>query len=255
MSHNSNNQQQKQQQQQQQQQIFDIEHLLQLDTLEKELREAADIVQEWALERQTAKRSLEANHKGQMKQSELFYKKLVEREHELSKEAKELAEEMEQREKQLKQMEEEAMQARELAEGLPEQLEHLRVTVNEERETIEEVASTIEGAESKQTSQLKSLEEANYAFKSRLGLSFERRSEDDDLRFVFTLIDRFDMDREFSFNIKLDDSGRYVLVDCEPPVRDAQKFMRECNQSGGRELSKFVRRMRRAFVDLCEKGN
>ena len=106
--------------------IVDVDQLLQLDSLEKELKEASDIVQEWTTERLSAKRALKSQHDGAMKQSEQFYKKLVEREHELSSQAKELEEEKEEQEHKLKQMEEEAMQARELAADLPEQLEDLR---------------------------------------------------------------------------------------------------------------------------------
>jgi len=124
--------------------IVDVDQLLQLDNLEKELKEASDIVQEWTTERLSSKRALKSQHDGAMKQSEQFYKKLVEREHELSNQAKELEEEKEEQEHKLKQMEEEAMQARELAADLPEQLEDLRATVSEERRKTEEEAGAVE---------------------------------------------------------------------------------------------------------------
>ena len=125
--------------------IVDVDQLLQLDTLEKELKEASDIVQEWTTERLSAKRALKSQHDGAMKQSEQFYKKLVEREHQLSKQAKELEEDMEEQEHKLKQMEEEAMQARELASDLPEQLEDLRASG--ERGTKENGGGSRDGGE------------------------------------------------------------------------------------------------------------
>mmetsp|Transcript_8360 Transcript_8360/g.26765 ORF Transcript_8360/g.26765 Transcript_8360/m.26765 type:complete len:249 (-) Transcript_8360:244-990(-) len=233
--------------------IVDVDQLLQLDSLEKELKEASDIVQEWTTERLSAKRALKSQHDGAMKQSEQFYKKLVEREHELSNQAKELEEEKEEQEHKLKQMEEEAMQARELAADLPEQLEDLRATVSEERRKTEEEAGAVEKSEGKQLKQVDSLRVANDMYKDRLGLEF-MKTEDDDMKFAFTLIDRFEMDREFSFTIRVEvGSTRYQLIECEPAVREAGEYMRECNRTD--DLSKFVRKMRTSFVRLCESGN
>lgn len=233
--------------------IVDVDQLLQLDTLEKELKEASDIVQEWTTERLSAKRALKSQHDGAMKQSEQFYKKLVEREHQLSKQAKELEEDMEEQEHKLKQMEEEAMQARELASDLPEQLEDLRATVSEERRKTEEEAGTVEKSEGKQLKQVESLRVANDMYKDRLGLEF-MKTDDDDMKFVFTLIDRFEMDREFSFTIRVEDgSSRYELVECEPMVKEAGEYIRECNRTD--DLSMFIRKMRKSFVRLCESGN
>ena len=96
---------------------------------------------------------------------------------------------MEEQEHKLKQMEEEAMQARELASDLPEQLEDLRATVSEERRKTEEEAGTVEKSEGKQLKQVESLRVANDMYKDRLGLEF-MKTEDDDMKFVFTLIDR-----------------------------------------------------------------
>merc|ERR1712091_773111 len=94
-------------------------------------------------------------------------------------------------------MEEEAMQARELAADLPEQLEDLRATVSEERRKTEEEAGAVEKSEGKQLKQVDSLRVANDMYKDRLGLEF-MKTEDDDMKFAFTLIDRFEMDRDFS---------------------------------------------------------
>ena len=236
-----------------QQTIVDVDQLLQLDTLEKELKEALDIVQEWTTERLSSKRALKSQHDGAMKQSEQFYKKLVEREHQLSQQAKELEEEQEEQEQKLKQMEEEAMQARELAADLPEQLEDLRATVSEERRKTEEEAGVVEKSEGKQLQQVESLRVANNMYKDRLGLEF-MSTEEGDMRFAFTLIDRFEMDREFSFTIRVEHgSSRYDLIECEPMVREAAEFMRECNRTD--DLSLFVRKMRKSFVRLCESGN
>ena len=138
-------------------------------------------------------------------------------------------------------MEEEAMQARELASDLPEQLEDLRATVSEERRKTEEEAGTVEKSEGKQLKQVESLRVANDMYKDRLGLEF-MKTEDDDMKFVFTLIDRFEMDREFSFTIRVEDgSSRYELVECEPMVKEAGEYIRECNRTD--DLSTFIRKM------------
>ena len=150
-------------------------------------------------------------------------------------------------------MEEEAMQARELASDLPEQLEDLRATVSEERRKTEEEAGTVEKSEGKQLKQVESLRVANDMYKDRLGLEF-MKTEDEDMKFVFTLIDRFEMDREFSFTIRVEDgSSRYELVECEPMVKEAGEYIRECNRTD--DLSTFIRKMRKSFVRLCESGN
>ena len=80
------------------------------------------------------------------------------------------------------------------------------------------------------------------------------KTEDTSMKVWFTLGDACEMDREFSCTIRGEEgSTRYQLIECEPAVREAGEYMRECNRTD--DLSKFVRKMRTSFVRLCESGN
>ena len=50
-----------------------------------------------------------------------------------------------------------------------------------------------------------------------------------------------------------DGASRYELVECEPMVKEAGEYIRECNRTD--DLSTFIRKMRKSFVRLCESGN
>eukprot|EP01094_Clydonella_sp_ATCC50884_P009589 TRINITY_DN19126_c0_g1_i2.p1 TRINITY_DN19126_c0_g1~~TRINITY_DN19126_c0_g1_i2.p1 ORF type:complete len:133 (+),score=40.57 TRINITY_DN19126_c0_g1_i2:299-697(+) len=79
---------------------------------------------------------------------------------------------------------------------------------------------------------------------SRLGLCFSRAQNC--LRFMFTLIDSANPDREFSFNLRVDAAtNSYELLQCEPALEKSANLLEQLNEDNN--LSRFVCLMRKEF--------
>lgn len=88
------------------------------------------------------------------------------------------------------------------------------------------------------------------AFYKRLGLDFDGLGEDL-LHLRFTKIDPRDLDREFTFSVKVTEDDVYDIRDVNPPVEGVAEMVEELNETN--DFSYFVRRMRREFVAIVAK--
>lgn len=84
----------------------------------------------------------------------------------------------------------------------------------------------------------------------RLGLNFERVT-DNTLKFVFTQIDPSDPERKFFFVLSASaDDELYEILECHPPLRSGTLLTLVDDLNASSDISGFVRRMRRGFVDI-----
>ena len=86
------------------------------------------------------------------------------------------------------------------------------------------------------------------AFKTRLGLDFERIGQDQ-LKLNLTRIDPSDPERVFAFAVHIDPNDKYHVILCDPPLNNTDELVDELNTSN--DFSLFVRRMRRSFRALA----
>jgi len=88
----------------------------------------------------------------------------------------------------------------------------------------------------------------------KLGLDFTQIGRDAQLQFFFTELDPVDPSRKFSFVLDINDEEKYDIVDCDPnvDVNVLVDILKELNGSDRADMSMLVRRMRRAFKEVCE---
>lgn len=89
-------------------------------------------------------------------------------------------------------------------------------------------------------------------YADRLGLRIARVAPQT-VRFTFTLLDREDLSREFSFSLGLSDSNKYRVQDCDPQPHDFGDLLARLNAdtTDPSALPAFVCGMRKAFKDVA----
>mmetsp|Transcript_4472 Transcript_4472/g.10496 ORF Transcript_4472/g.10496 Transcript_4472/m.10496 type:complete len:239 (-) Transcript_4472:76-792(-) len=85
-------------------------------------------------------------------------------------------------------------------------------------------------------------------YKERLGLVVSRTAPRT-VRLVFTLLDENDPAREFSLTLSIESHREYRILECIPPVAEADSFLEQLNCCNGLPtgLPAFVCNMRHAF--------
>ena len=95
---------------------------------------------------------------------------------------------------------------------------------------------------------LDELEKGCVAYRSMLGLEFERVG-DERLKLVMTNIDARAPSAVFSFTVFVDASDNYHIEQCEPNIETLPELIAELNQTN--DFSAFVRSARREFKSMC----
>ena len=88
---------------------------------------------------------------------------------------------------------------------------------------------------------------------SMLGLEFQK-ADRNIMRFIFTQIDRNEPSRQFIFQMFVDDSDQYRLVDTSPCLDNAmcQDLISALNADN--DIGKFVCNMRKLFVSIADSS-
>lgn len=95
--------------------------------------------------------------------------------------------------------------------------------------------------------------ERGCSYYERLGLKFEQSAVAGLLRVVFWLIDPSAPQRQFTFDITVNEGDeRFNVTSCEPPVSQLDSLVDELNKSGN--FSQFVQSMRAQFKSLCMRS-
>ncbi|XP_057293694.1 uncharacterized protein LOC130622270 [Hydractinia symbiolongicarpus] len=104
---------------------------------------------------------------------------------------------------------------------------------------------SLQEKESKVDTKLEKLEKGKRFFEENLQLKLEI-FPDSHLKFNFTCIDEADVDRIFSFSLKvIGTPGIYKVIDCCPPIKDVDILLAELNKSN--DLKGFLCKMRKGF--------
>ncbi len=130
--------------------------------------------------------------------------------------------------------------------GLPARLREIREREDEIRTQVQQLEAEVEKHVDENDRTTNDLTQGVIAFKTRLGLDFERIGEDQ-LKLNMTSIDPRDPDRTFAFAVHIDQQDQYHMILCEPPVARTDRLLEELNTSNN--FSRFVRKMRKAFCD------
>lgn len=87
-------------------------------------------------------------------------------------------------------------------------------------------------------------------YKQVAGLDFEKESKSSSpgaIRFIFTRVDKYDLDRKFSFVLRVNDEDRWEVKDCSPAL-DADQVLALVEEFDETEdWPPFVGGMRRLF--------
>jgi hypothetical protein len=86
-------------------------------------------------------------------------------------------------------------------------------------------------------------------FYSMLGLEFQK-ADRNIMRFIFTQIDSTNPAKPFTFQMYVDESDQYRLVDTVPVLDDAAARALVSNLNEDNDIGKFVCSMRKTFVDF-----
>jgi len=132
------------------------------------------------------------------------------------------------------------------------ELEEMKKDEAVQRARAEEARKTKQKAEALKDQNVEDLTVGMILYK-RLGLTFEK-GDNGSLRFVFTMIDRNDPDRPFTFKLCVNDEALYEIKECHPPLGAGTiiRLVDELNEShdGSTDgFSTFVRGMRNAFIE------
>lgn len=133
---------------------------------------------------------------------------------------------------------------REKSRGLPAQLREIREREDEIRREVLKIEAEVEKHISENDRTNNDLTQGVIAFKTRLGMDFERIGQDQ-LKINLTQIDPSDPKRVFAFAVHIDPSDKYHVILCDPPLNNTDDLVHELNTSN--DFSLFVRRMRRSF--------
>ncbi|XP_041367880.1 kinetochore protein Spc25-like isoform X2 [Gigantopelta aegis] len=88
------------------------------------------------------------------------------------------------------------------------------------------------------------LEKSAEWFRNNLGLQF-RKISGNKLQMIFTSVDDKDPKAPCSFHVQIDDSRKYIISNCEPPVEELDCLVEKLNATNN--LSGFVQAIRKAF--------
>ncbi|KAM9976480.1 hypothetical protein ACTFIR_010321 [Dictyostelium discoideum] len=131
---------------------------------------------------------------------------------------------------------------------LPIDLESKKLKYQEETQRILTLSSTIKSIEDQTIKQLLDLDYPLTLFKNYLGLEFQKLSNGDGLKLIFTKIDRNNHNREFTISITVDNlTDQYILVNCNPMISDLDQSIKKLNETGN--FSFFVKSIRKQFVN------
>ncbi|KJE90223.1 hypothetical protein CAOG_01564 [Capsaspora owczarzaki ATCC 30864] len=81
-------------------------------------------------------------------------------------------------------------------------------------------------------------------FSERLGLKIQRTGKHH-LQFIFRYIDPYNVNREFSFSVRIDEKNMYHVDVCEPMVEDLAGMVAQLNDDN--QLSVFIKNIRKKF--------
>ena len=137
---------------------------------------------------------------------------------------------------------------REQSRDLPARLHEIREREDTIRREVQQLEAEVEKHVSDNDRTNSDLTQGIIAFKTRLGLDFERIGEDQ-LKLNLTRIDPSDPERVFAFAVHIDPNDKYHVILCDPPLNNTDELVDELNASN--DFSLFVRRMRRSFKALA----
>ena len=121
-----------------------------------------------------------------------------------------------------------------------------------QRARAEEARKTKQKAEARKDQNVEDLTMGMILYK-RLGLTFEK-GENGSLRFVFTMIDRNDPERPFTFMLCVNDEAMYEIRECSPPLNAGTilrlvDILNESHDGSADGFTTFVIGMRNAFKE------
>jgi chromosome segregation ATPase len=132
--------------------------------------------------------------------------------------------------------------------GLPARLREIREREDTIRGEVQRLEAEVEKHVRENDRTNSDLTQGVIAFKTRLGLDFERIGQDQ-LKLNLTRIDPSDPERVFAFAVHIDPNDKYHVILCDPPLNNTDELVDELNMSN--DFSLFVRRMRRSFRALA----
>ncbi|XP_076327469.1 kinetochore protein Spc25-like isoform X2 [Tachypleus tridentatus] len=141
-----------------------------------------------------------------------------------------------------------------LLHGLQEEVDHAHLEEKEFKTLLQTLEKSLEkkktGIEAKEKSSQEEAVECQKAlsyFQQRLALKI-KRSRDDWLTFIFTSIDPNDVERKFSFALKVNEGNLFEVPGCDPPIPGLSELVEDLNRHNN--LLAFVYVIRQRFKAL-----